>query len=108
MTTLPLESIPEKEIFPGYFGRLIHTDNMTLAFWRIEAGASVPEHSHVNEQVVNSIEGIFEMTVAGEVVVVRPGEILVIPSNVKHSGKAITDVKILDVFYPVREDYKNR
>ena len=65
-------------------------------------------HSHVNEQVVNGIEGTFEMTVGGELVIVGPGEILVIPSNVKHSGKAITDCKILDVFYPVREDYKNR
>jgi len=108
MATLALESIPEKEIFPGYFGRLIHTDNLTLAFWRIVAGSSVPEHSHVNEQVVNGIEGTFEMTVGGELVIVGPGEILVIPSNVKHSGKAITDCKILDVFYPVREDYKNR
>ena len=107
MTTLPLGSIHEKEIFPGYFGRFIHTDNMTLAFWRIEAGASVHEHSHTNEQVVNGLEGIFEMRVNGELIVVRQGDILVIPSNVKHSGIAITDCKILDVFYPVREDYRN-
>jgi len=45
MSPISLESIPEKQIFPGYFGRMVHTDNMTLAFWRIEAGASVHEHS---------------------------------------------------------------
>ena|SRR5436190_218293 len=108
MTPIALESIQEKEIFPGYFGRMIHTDNMTLAFWRIEAGASVHEHSHINEQVVHGLEDRFEMTVKGERVIVGPGDILVIPSNVKHSAKAITDCTLLDVFYPVREDYKNR
>jgi len=108
MITTSLGSIQEKEIFPGYFGRMIHTDNMTMAYWRIEAGASVPEHSHVNEQFVNGLEGSFELTVNGEPVMVGPGDIVVIPSNVKHSGKAITDCRLLDVFYPVREDYKNR
>ena len=108
MSPISVESIPEKEIFPGYFGRMVHTDNMTLAFWRIEAGASVHEHSHINEQVVHGIEGKFEMTVNGELVVIGPGDILVIPSNKRHSGRALTDCKILDVFYPVREDYKNR
>jgi quercetin dioxygenase-like cupin family protein len=108
MTTLALGSIPEKEIFPGYFGRMIHTDIMTLAYWRIQAGATVFEHSHVHEQVVNGLEGTFELTVNGEPLMVGPGDVVVIQSNVKHSGKAITDCRILDVFYPVREDYKNR
>ena len=28
-----------------------------------------------------------------------------IPSNATHSGRAITACRILDVFYPLREDY---
>ena len=106
MKPVSLESLHEKEVFPGYFGRMVHTDNMTLVFWRIVAGASVYEHSHINEQVVNGIEGRFEMVVNGQHVVVGPGDILVIPANVKHSGKAVTDCKLIDVFYPIREDYK--
>ena len=30
---------------------------------------------------------------------------MVLPSNVPHSGRAITDVKVIDVFQPVREDF---
>jgi quercetin dioxygenase-like cupin family protein len=33
------------------------------------------------------------------------GQVLIIPSNVVHSGQALTPCKVLDVFNPVREDY---
>ncbi len=78
---------------------------MTFAYWNIKSGSELPEHSHVHEQVANVTEGTFELTIAGETKSVGPGEVTVIPSNVVHSGVAITDCKILDVFCPVREDY---
>jgi quercetin dioxygenase-like cupin family protein len=52
------------------------------------------------------LEGVFQLTVAGEAVILRPGAVLVIPSNVRHSGLAITDCKLLDIFNPVREDFR--
>ncbi|MCK4639500.1 MAG: cupin domain-containing protein, partial [Bacteroidales bacterium] len=51
-------------------------------------------------------EGEFELTLNGKTQVLNSGKIAVIPSNAKHSGKAITDCKIIDIFNPVREDYK--
>lgn len=101
-----LSNIPSREIIPGFHGKMIHTDNMTFAFWEIEAGATLPEHSHPHEQVAHMIEGEFEFTLNGETRIVSPGMLTVIPSNMPHSGKAITDCKILDVFQPVREDYR--
>jgi quercetin dioxygenase-like cupin family protein len=35
----------------------------------------------------------------------KTGSVAVIPSNARHSGKAVTACRILDVFYPLREDY---
>ena len=45
------------------------------------------------------------MKVGDEIKKLGPGDIAVIPPNVKHSGKSITNCKIIDVFYPIREDY---
>ncbi len=96
----------ERELVPGFRARFVHTDQMTFALWTIEAGASLPGHAHPHEQVANILEGRFELTVGGETWTLEPGMIGVVPPNVPHSGKASTDCRILDVFYPVREDYR--
>ena len=36
-----LSKIEEKEIFPGYFGKLIHGEKITWAFWRVIKGSSI-------------------------------------------------------------------
>ena len=106
MTFQHLDQIKAKELAPGCSAKLIHTDNMTVAHWRLEAGAEIPEHAHPHEQVANMIEGQFEFTVDGVTQVVGPGNIAVILPNVRHSGKALTACYMIDGFYPTREDYK--
>ncbi|MEO7532035.1 MAG: cupin domain-containing protein [Sediminibacterium sp.] len=106
MPQIDLASIQPIEMIPGYHARFIHTEQMTLNFLEVKAGAVVPEHSHLHEQVSIVTEGEFELTVDGERMRFGPGKVIVIPSNVKHSGLAITDCKLLDVFNPVREDYR--
>ena len=103
-----LNDIKEFKVIPGYNAKFIHTSNMTFAHWSILAGAVLPEHSHFNEQVANVLEGEFELTVNGQTQVLKPGSIAVIPSNAIHSGRAITDCKILDTFSPTRDDYRER
>jgi quercetin dioxygenase-like cupin family protein len=106
MSFLNLGDFEEKEPVSGYKVRFVHSENMTFAYWNIEAGASLPHHSHPHEQVANVIEGKFEFTLEGETRVIEPGDVVTIPSNAEHAGKAVTDCRIIDVFYPVREDYK--
>lgn len=101
-----IENIEQKEIMPGFKGKFVHTDSFTIAFWEIAKGAVLPEHSHIHEQTTQVIEGKLEMTINHKTYVLEPGMIVVIPSNVKHSGKAITKCKLTDTFSPVREDYK--
>lgn len=101
-----LSHIEAKEMFPGYFGKFIHTGTSTVAFWNIEAGSPIPEHAHVHEQIMHVVEGVFELTVDGRSEQLTAGAIVTIPSNVKHGGKAISNCKVIDVFMPEREEYK--
>ncbi|UCH98524.1 MAG: cupin domain-containing protein [Candidatus Aminicenantes bacterium] len=106
MAFINLADIEEKELIPGFHVRFVHSENMTFAYWNIDAGSALPEHSHPHEQVFNITEGELELIIDGEAQIMKPGQAAVIPGNVPHSGKAITDCKVIDVFYPVREDYK--
>ena len=99
------KNIEEKTIIPGFRARFIHSANMTFALWDIDAGASLPEHAHPHEQVSHLLEGEFILTIAGESNVMKTGSVAVVPSNARHSGKAVTACRILDVFCPLREDY---
>lgn len=96
-----------KEIAPGFFSKLIHTDTNTFNFIDVKAGCSVPYHQHVHEQSSFVIEGIFEFNIDGVIKQLDSSKFVVIPSNVWHSGKAITDCRLIDIFSPVREDYRN-
>lgn len=98
--------IPSREIINGYKARFIHTQNTTIAFWEVEAGAVMPVHFHMQEQTSQVLEGKFELTIDNVPRVLEPGSVAIIPSNVPHGGVALTDCKLLDIFSPVREDYK--
>ncbi len=104
MDQVTLNNVEAVEMMPGFHGKFIHSASMTHAYWTIEAGSELPEHHHIHEQVANILEGEFEFTVEGETRICKAGDVVILPSNVPHSGRAITDCKILDVFAPSRED----
>jgi quercetin dioxygenase-like cupin family protein len=106
MSFIDIEEVQEREIVPGFKGRFFHSANMTVAYWRIKAGSTIPLHNHVHEMIVNVIEGELELTIASETKVMGAGMAAVIPSNVPHTAKGVTDCFVIDIFSPVREEYK--
>ena len=104
MTFIKLSEIEEREVFPMCHVRFVHSENMTFSHWKLEEGASLPEHSHPHEQVCTVIDGELELTVGGEMRRMPRGLTAIIPSNCPHSAKAITECYVIDVFYPIRED----
>ena len=105
-TFIQLSDLPERELLPGFHARLIHGVGFTMAHFRIEAGGVLPQHQHPHEQLTTVLEGQLSITVAGKTQVLGPGECVLIPGNIVHSGHALTDCRAVDVFQPVREDYR--
>lgn len=106
MPYLITKELPVKEPIPGFKGRFVHSDNMTVVHWRISANSMAPKHAHPHEQVTLVVEGEFELTIAGEKKVLKPGVVALVPPSIEHMGIALTDCHLIDIFYPVREDYR--
>lgn len=103
--TISWNDIEPQEVAPGFRARFIHSATMTLTLWDVDAGSPLPEHHHPQEQVTQILEGEFELTVDGTCHHLKSGDVLVVPSNAVHSGKALTDCRILDSFFPRRDHY---
>lgn len=95
-----------KELAPGLTGYYAHGERMTLGLVEIEAGSSLAEHKHPHEQITYIIEGQLDMIIGGESYSLTAGMCQVIPSNTLHSAIAATKVALIDVFNPVRQDYR--
>ena len=102
-----LKDITPKELAPGLTGYCVHETGMTLGLVEIKAGSNLPQHHHPHEQITYILEGELDMIIGGETCLLTAGMYHVIPSNVPHSAVAKTDCKVIDVFNPVREDYRN-
>ena len=97
----------QKEQLNATFGRqVIHGDTITVARVYLNKGCSVPEHSHHNEQISIIEQGSLRFIVAGNEQVVHAGEVLRIPAHVPHSATADEDCVGIDIFAPVREDWR--
>ncbi len=102
-----IKELPVKELAPGLKGYYAHGTAMTFGLVEIKAGSKLPAHQHVHEQITYILEGNLDMTIDGKLCPLSAGMYYVIPSNVVHSAIAATDCKVIDVFNPVREDYRS-
>jgi polyribonucleotide nucleotidyltransferase len=60
----------------------------------------------LNPSATQLKESKLELVVAGTRHVLEAGDVVTIPGGVEHSARGITDCRVLDVFQPVREDYR--
>lgn len=102
-----LENRPFKEVAPGVAIQTYWQSEMLLSVVELEPHAVVPLHSHPHEQAGTVIWGEMELTIAGETRLLKAGDCYLIPGDVEHTATAGEQpVRVIDVFAPVREEYK--
>lgn len=102
--------IPHEKVTDQISRKLITGQQMMLAQVFLAKGAVVPKHQHHNEQFTYILTGglrFFMGDDGAEVIDVRAGEVLHIPSNVWHKAEALEDTLDVDIFSPPREDWLN-
>jgi quercetin dioxygenase-like cupin family protein len=105
------DDMPKENLSDVIGRRLITTDRMMLSHVYLKKGAIVPQHSHENEQLTYILEGGLRFWIGpdgAEVIDVRAGDVLVIPSNVVHKAEALADTLDVDIFCPPRQDWLNK
>jgi quercetin dioxygenase-like cupin family protein len=103
VTFVDTSTLPTVERLPGWRGRYFDSPSMTFAHYDFDAGSSIHEHSHPQEEVYHVIEGELELTVGGATQRLGPGFVGIVPSDTLHAVKAISDGKVIVVDYPLRE-----
>ncbi len=89
MPLIETEAIMPREPKPGWHGRFFGTESMTFAYYTIDAGASLHEHSHPNEEVWNVLSGVLEITIGSESFRAGTGAVAIVPPNTAHSVRAL-------------------
>ena len=103
MALIDTNSLPVIERKPGWHGRYFNSPSMTFALYDFEAGATIPEHHHVQEEVWQILEGELEMMVDGVSTRAGAGSAAIVPPDTLHAVRAITDGKAIVVDTPLRD-----
>ncbi len=99
--------MPVEHLNPLIDRQFVAGDRTMLARIILRKGSIVPLHSHENEQIAYVLDGALKFVIQGKELIVRSGEILVIPPNLPHSAEALEDTVDLDIFCPPRADWIN-
>ena len=103
-----VEDVPRERVTDKLDRRLISGERSMLAHVYLKKGCIVPFHSHDNEQISYILSGALRFWLGedgDQEVVLRAGEVLVIPSHVRHKAEALEDTVDVDIFTPPRRDW---
>ncbi|HOJ18086.1 MAG: cupin domain-containing protein [Ignavibacteriales bacterium] len=75
--------------------QIIKKPNGNITLFAFAKDESLTEHTSPYEAVVYMADGEMEIKIGGEPVIVKTGEILVMPANIPHGLKALSQAKML-------------
>jgi quercetin dioxygenase-like cupin family protein len=110
MAVLKFDEVPYEKVKEGLERKIIHTNELMTVLIDFSNGpweAPEPPHSHPHQQTSYVVEGEIIFYCEGEPDQhLKAGDMYAIPSGLKHTVKLLTKkVRLVDSFYPVREDF---
>jgi quercetin dioxygenase-like cupin family protein len=102
-----LSSVKAFRLADGVTAQALFGERAMLNLVELEPGAVVALHSHPHEQLGIILRGSMTLMVGGTDHVLDEMDAYTLPGNVEHEGIAGPHGALaLDVFQPVREDYR--
>jgi quercetin dioxygenase-like cupin family protein len=109
MGIIKLSDITPEVIGQGRTRYLTHLSNLMMVVIDFHDGPTAqpdPPHSHPHEQISYVVFGEINFVLGNEVTRLGPGDIFTVPPNAFHSIQLLTEnVRLIDTFSPIREDF---
>lgn len=74
---------------------LVDRPTGTLTLFAFDAGQGLSEHTAPFDAMVQVIDGQAELTIGGEPIICRRGQLVIMPANIPHAVKAVDRFKML-------------
>jgi len=84
---------------------LAHGDKTHMVKFRLQSGAEIAVHKHVQENTGYLLQGSMIMIIEGEECPLEAGDSWSIRGGVPHGARVLEECLVLEVFSPLREDY---
>ncbi len=103
------DGLEKESVRPGVERAGFRGDDVLMVMNWLDPGMEVNPHSHPFEQLVYIVKGRMRFVIEDEELEVSAGSVIRIPPGVMHYGEPISDEQVmnLDIFSPIREDYRH-
>lgn len=103
------DALEREVVRPGVSRAAFRGDDVMLVMNWLQPGMETRPHSHPCEQIVYVVKGRMRFNIDGEDIEIGAGGLVRIPPDALHYGEPIGDEEVLnlDVFAPLREDYRH-
>lgn len=102
--TVAWDDLPADEVFPGIFRQTVVTSDATIVRYVYHPGCVFPVHQHADEQITVVHSGEIEFSVGGETVILRAGQLAVIPGGAPHGARVTADEVVVTDNYIATAD----
>jgi quercetin dioxygenase-like cupin family protein len=102
----PKESLHLKTDVTGARLWAVSLEKAMLTYFEVDPNSKFEMHSHESEQITMVLGGELFFEIENNVICVKAGEVIAIPSNVMHAVYTKENfVKAVDAWSPVRKNY---